>query len=363
MDNVRTAPQAVSNALRWIVRAHNACRRTGVAAAYALYRGWRPPYPETTGYIIPTLLACAKVWPEEQRELDLLGRALEMGNWLSSIQLPSGAFSAGVWHGKPGKPSVFNSGQILFGLIALWKETGEEFWRDRGIRCAHWLARVQAEDGTWRRYNYRNVYSNYSCRVAWAMALAGKHWDAPKLMVAAERNLQSVLRWQTDNGWIDRCGFSAKRPPSLHTFAYTVRGLLEGGRLLGNRDVVNAAGLAAEALERVQLEDGSLPGEIRPDFTGPSYACLTGIAQSAVIWGRLADNALGGMATAARDRAIAYLEHRQVKFPYGPLQGGFAGSHPVWGRYMILRYPNWGPKFFVDAKLSQCGAMTGESWG
>ena len=30
-------------------------------------------------------------------------------------------------------------------------------------------------------------------------------------------------------------------------------------------------------------------------------------------------------------------------------KGGLPGSYPFWGRYMILRQPNWATKFLVDA--------------
>ena len=45
----------LESALKWLCQAHEkgAC---GVSAGYSFFRGWLPPYPETTGYIIPTML-------------------------------------------------------------------------------------------------------------------------------------------------------------------------------------------------------------------------------------------------------------------------------------------------------------------
>jgi hypothetical protein len=31
------------------------------------------------------------------------------------------------------------------------------------------------------------------------------------------------------------------------------------------------------------------------------------------------------------------------------VRGGIKGSHPVWGRYAFMSFPNWATKFFVDA--------------
>ena len=39
----------------WICRAQDVCGGRGVSAGFSFVHGWFPPYPETTGYIIPTL--------------------------------------------------------------------------------------------------------------------------------------------------------------------------------------------------------------------------------------------------------------------------------------------------------------------
>src|SRR5574340_1718275 len=68
-DLLRRVPRPVRDltphldaAMRWLVRAHDAAGGGGVAHSYLVAwhpglrrRGWLPPYPETTGYIIPTL--------------------------------------------------------------------------------------------------------------------------------------------------------------------------------------------------------------------------------------------------------------------------------------------------------------------
>ena len=60
----------------WLLRAHEATGRKGVSRSYTLRRhrryevtGWLPAYPETTGYIIPTLYQVAEVLdPAEAKE-------------------------------------------------------------------------------------------------------------------------------------------------------------------------------------------------------------------------------------------------------------------------------------------------------
>jgi hypothetical protein len=42
------------------------------------------------------------------------------------------------------------------------------------------------------------------------------------------------------------------------------------------------------------------------------------------------------------------LKHHYLK-DNKDLYGALAGSAPLWGDYMRFRYPNWAPKFFLDA--------------
>src|SRR5262245_55028496 len=47
-------------ALHWLGRAQDASSDGGFCGRYRLDRGWTSSYPETTGYIVPTLLALAR---------------------------------------------------------------------------------------------------------------------------------------------------------------------------------------------------------------------------------------------------------------------------------------------------------------
>src|SRR6185369_11307693 len=86
--------RAVDEALDWLGRAqdHSATHDGGVARHYSLVSGWGPSYPETTGYIIPTMLACG----EALGRPDLTDRARRMLDWLVAIQLPGGGFQGGT---------------------------------------------------------------------------------------------------------------------------------------------------------------------------------------------------------------------------------------------------------------------------
>ena len=111
---------AISEALAWLGRAqdHSLSADGGVARHYCLITGWGESYPETTGYIIPTLIREARI----SGDVSLLDRAQQMLDWLVSIQMPCGAFQGGTIGESPVVPVTFNTGQTLM-------RTGR--WRQR----------------------------------------------------------------------------------------------------------------------------------------------------------------------------------------------------------------------------------------
>jgi hypothetical protein len=75
----------------------------GVARSYDLLRGWETSYPETTGYIVPTLLDYARRFGrDDHRE-----RARRMCDWLVAIQMADGGFQGGRIDSVPAVPVTF----------------------------------------------------------------------------------------------------------------------------------------------------------------------------------------------------------------------------------------------------------------
>ena len=139
--------RAIDAGVGWLSRAQDlsASADGGVARHYSLLTGWAPSYPETTGYIIPTLLAHAGLRGDE----DARRRAKKMLDWLVSIQFPDGGFQGGSISSKRVVPVTFNTGQILLGLTSGVQEFGE--YREAMRRAADWLVKTQDPDGCWRK--------------------------------------------------------------------------------------------------------------------------------------------------------------------------------------------------------------------
>jgi hypothetical protein len=345
-------------AIQWLCRAQDRPGDRGVATAYSFRDGWMSSYPETTGYIVETFFDYARASGDEScRE-----RALEMGEWLLSIQLPDGAFQAGPVD-KPPEPSVFNSGQILLGLVRAQRETdgaAAERYLEAAVRCGDWLLSVQDGDGAWRRHAYRDIPHVYYTRVAWALAelydVAGeeRHRDG------AVAQLQWALERQNENGWFRENSFDAASDPFTHTIVYAAEGLYGAGTRLGNFDFLEAADRVAAPLARKFEVEKFLPGQLDANWKSDvRYTCLTGDAQLSGLLSNLFMAGYGDeryLNTALKLNEYLKSTQRLERVPDFAL-GAIKGSDPVWGAYMAYSYPNWAAKFFADALLLEERAL------
>jgi len=113
----QTTPQSdedhLSAAIDWLFHSQDVTDCGGSAAYYSLLTGWAGPYPETSGYILPTLYDYAEYADSSDdlaRSAEARNRARRLAEWLVTTQLDSGAFPGGVDPGPESDPSVFNTG-------------------------------------------------------------------------------------------------------------------------------------------------------------------------------------------------------------------------------------------------------------
>ena len=345
----------------WLARAQDAQADGGVSGRYHLGRGWSSSYPETTGYLVPTMLAL-------ESEAGIAGfsdRARRAVEFLLGVQLADGAFPGMEIAENRDRPSIFNSAQILTGLTAWHRATGDPEVLRAARRAADWLVTEQDADGAWRKHLYGSgrTYTYMAHAGCW-LAEFGAHTSERRYLDAARRHLRWVLSHvDASTGWIDDCGFDAapgERAAVTHTIAYTIWGILMMSRLLDDAAGMAAARRAAHAVARRLGLSKWLPGRLDARWRpAAGYACLTGNAQMALIWLELhrldGDPALVDAAV----RAIALVKRAQLVRSADPgLRGGVAGSDPIWGGYIALAVPNWAAKFFVDALLAKARALS-----
>ncbi len=350
--------QVIRESVAWIGRAqdNSASNDGGVARDFSLLTGWNSSYPETTGYIIPTLINYAKLKNDETTLL----RAKRMLNWLVSIQFPDGGFQGSVIGAAPEIPVTFNTGQILLGLASGTEEFGDEY-REPMRRAANWLVRTQDDDGCWRKH--RSPFTDptdkaYETHVSWGLFEAARLEPESDYARSAIANIKWALSLQTDNGWFENCCLSEPEQPLTHTLGYVLRGVIEAYRFTNDEIFLDASLKTADSLLTALRDDGSLPGRLDSDWKGTvSWSCLTGNVQIAACWLLLfkyTDNAKYRDAALAANKFVC----RTVNLDGRPeIRGAVKGSFPVSGDYCAYEYPNWAAKFLVDSLLMEKAIM------
>jgi hypothetical protein len=327
----------------WLCRAQDACADGGVSYGYSIRGGWRQPYPETSGYIVPTFLRLSGA-----RDATYLSRAKRILTWLLTVQNSDGSF-ANTRYGAGG--IVFDTGQVLFGLIRGYQVTADVKFLQSARKAAAWLTHVADADLRWTRNEHLGTPHVYNARTAWALLLMNQlEFDSSRAAVARS-NLEWALSEQRQSGFFENCSFRPAQAPFTHTIAYTARGLLESGVLLNDERLVSAAARCADATLSQLRCDGYLPSAIHTDGKLASRSCcLTGNCQFALVWARLHALHGGSVYRKASMRALDYVMSAQdISTSNIDVRGGIKGSHPVWGRYAPMCFPNWATKFFVDA--------------
>lgn len=258
------------------------------------------PYPEVTGYFVPTLYACG--------ETEL---ARTCTRWLVSIQLSDGAFPA-----PDGVPYSFDTAQVMRGLSAALDQ-GEDVETPLRRACDWMVGQIDANGRlkTPSTELWGDIANDLiHVYAAYPLIEAGKLLREPEYEQAG----RFVQSW-----YVKQDGLVPFNRLS-HFHAYAMEALVE----LGETELA-LAGMAD--VERLQRRDGSVPAY--PDV---KWVCSTGIAQYAGVWYRLGkyDRA---------DRALDYLDTLQNK------SGGWNGSYGDGAKYIPGAEISWAVKYYLDA--------------
>lgn len=259
----------------------------------------RYPYPEVSGYLVPTLI--------DYGEVEFAAR---LTRWLICIQRADGSYP----DPNRGLPHAFDSGQVLRGLLAAVEMVPQALGAAR--RTADFLIDQMVNGGAGGfgvRYG-GNIPEAVHLYVLPALRQAGEVFGEERYRRCAERCAEFYLR---------QVG-----PPVVenltHFAGYVVEALIE----LGYFDL---AAKLADSFMRRRRPNGSVPG--RP---GQPWVCTPGLAQLALCWYRL------GAADAADD-AMAWLERHQNR------SGGFLASIGPRSQYLPGIEVPWATKFYLDA--------------
>jgi uncharacterized protein YyaL (SSP411 family) len=345
----------LKGAADWLLVAQRATPDDGLAHSYDVrQRTWNASYPETTGYAIPTLYDYAQFYgaPEYAEA------ARRMAAWESDIQMEDGGVRAGTMSAEIVAPTIFNTGQVLFGWARAWLETRDERFKTSLTRASDWLAAAQDEDGAWRRFASpftTSKLNSYNTRSAFGLVRAYQALGEERWLAAAIKNADWAVGRAFANDWLpDNCLLTMPDESALtHTIAYSIRGILEIGAAAGREDLIERAVRMAKRVAARQREDGALPARYLPDWkTRVSWTCVTGNSQMAINWLRLAQLTGERSLKEPAIRANRFnMSIQDLATPDTNVRGALKGSHPINGEYMTYRYPNWATKFFMDGLM------------
>ncbi|MCI9033759.1 MAG: methyltransferase domain-containing protein [Lachnospiraceae bacterium] len=273
--------------------------------------GVKKPYPEVTGYFIPSLLQ----WG--YRDI-----ALSFAKWLCEIQKPDGS-----WYDTEDKePYIFDSAQILKGLLSIRHLYSEADVNIR--RGCDWILGNMREDGRLpspreNDFGDGRIYSEIIHIYCLSPLIeAGKVFNVPEYIEKAYR----ILSYYKEHEYKQITQFGLLS----HFYAYVMEGLLDMGEEKLARE-------AMESVSRIQKESGAVPA-----YSNVNWVCTTGMFQLALVWFRLGELDRG-------NKAFQYACRLQNA------SGGWFGSclSDKQPDEVNTYFPNseisWAVKYFLDA--------------
>lgn len=353
-DRLRDDRVHLDAALTFIMRSIEQGKGRASSKAYQVGKGWLPPYRETTGYIIPTLLDLA----EYLHRADLADTADRLGSWLAEVQEPGGGF---IEHDlrQDTKPIVFNTGQILHGFNALILRRERKDLVPHARLAGDFLVSSADDTGSFVRNEHHDMAHAYNVRSAWALLTLGRLLRDDRFEKVALGNADWTVAQQRENGFFLNNVFEPGWNANTHGIAYVLQGLLEIHCISGRESYLAAVRRTAERIVSVYGARRQLVSEIGENWTFLSrHLCLTGYAQLAIVFFKLyrlqGDTRFLNAGLNLLDDVAATQDVTSTSRPH---YGGIKGSFPIYGRYAPLQYPNWATKFFIDALLAKQGAL------
>lgn len=289
-------------------------------------------YPEVTGYYIPTLLQFGK------KE-----RALSYAKHMCKIQKENGSW----YDPRDIEPYVFDTCQILKGLVAICKEYPEiEEFKEHLKKGCNWVLSQMDEDGRLRpcRENTFSDMRGYSELIhIYCLSPLNEADEVLKTGNKYSEAAQKCLRYYVQNFKREILDFHLL----AHFYAYIIEGLVDMGE-------VELAKQAMDNISTYQRSNGMIPA-----FYNVEWTCSTALFQFAITWFKLGEKEKG---------------HKT--FMYGcTLQnesGGWFGRYPINKKEQIIddlirksripflinrHQPNyfpedeisWAVKFYLDA--------------
>ena len=312
-----------------------------------------PSYPETSGYILASLVLAQKQGYKQvtQSMLDYTA------DYLVENQRVDGGYRT-VLSSTSSHSLTFDTGQVLCGLTQYQANYPRDDVAECIERAANWMASQIENNGAYKvQSTFFGEQRCYYTRATIGLALAAKLNNREDWRDAAIRNINWAIQFQDDDGWFDRFSFPDGELSNLHGISYTIRGILDTGILFGIEEFVDSAILATNSMLNAnapkQNTSSSFPGHFTTGFRSVSREIIpTGLAQLSIICLKLGRITGQQSYTDFAQRQVENLKTMHLQNFQDPcIDGLLPGSWPLNGRYEPYFLPNWPIKFFLDALL------------
>ena len=339
---------SVSAVLGWLERSQLANGNGGFAARYNMLTGqWQASYPETSGYLIPTLIGIGEIVSDQS----MLRAADSAGNYLLGLQQADGSIDCRR-DGPEGTGSkennvAFDMGAILNGFCSLGTSRPE--FLSAAERLADFLCREQSAEGVWPHNSYFPYLGTHNTLTAFSLVKAARLTGRIDFENAAKRTLKHLIPNFGKSGFIAHTSFTdvPHKYSFIHPFCYAIEGL----QSLEDYGYDFRANWypAIERLANLETIFPLLPSHFNDSFQPlTKYSVLTGAAQSSLALMRSGESALRSTGIRILHRLCLTID---TSSPDDGVRGGLQSSWPFSGRYGRFTFNNWSAKYFLDCYL------------
>ncbi len=325
------------NCLNWIEKSFKINNNQGSSAYRSIFSNWAPAYPETTGYLIPSLINASEILQEDK----WFALAKKQIQYFKSIQLSNGAFP--VNKNQP-TPLAFDTSQILLGLLLYYKKTGDSDCIAMIQSCYSWIISTISDKGIIERYNLHNKFNpSYYTRIAWSILFYEKEFglDHTNKSLNFYNHLKSFFN---EGDFISSAGFYPDQSAYSHTVSYALRGLFESANILEDDSSFQIIKEELLKLKNQIEERQGFPGKFDKTRTGDfSFICSTGHLQLATLYLLIARLQSSQDYNSVIEILLGSILNKQRKYLFN--KGAIPSSIPIYGEYQRLKYTNWTQNF------------------
>lgn len=336
----------IVSCLSWLKESFSINNNLGSCMYQSISGRWSGPYPETTGYILPTLLNASK----HLKDKELFNLAVSQVEYFSKLQQPSGAFLS-----KPQSGDIFffDVSQITLGLVLLAKHMKSDRCDEMILKSYNWMIQQINDSGAIVKHNYHKDYSpSYYSRSVWSLLETERYLSIPYSNITYKAYENILTLWK-NNYSFDKCSFHGKPRALTHNIAYSLRGLWESSQLLNDEVVQHKLFDAILFInQNLLLKEGKLYGAYDSSWQADkSFICSAGNAQVAVLFLKVAGNSRPVKPLGSIPLLISPLMRSHRFYEKWTGIKAVPASIPIWGKYQRFRFTNWTQKFYLDALL------------